>query len=221
MSARWGTQRVSAALVLVSVLAGCSDGPAEERGAPLTAGSGAPVIVPGEPGGGGRTATPGERLGDSGARTSAADITFAESMIPHHRQALEMAALAPARSADRRLLALAERVTVAQGPEIQALAGWLRGEGRAVPAGHGHTRGGMYGMATLEQMNRLRVARGTAFDRLFLQLMITHHQGAMTMAKAQLDSGTDRRMRLMARDVISGQTIEISRMRRLLGPAAP
>ncbi|PZG56376.1 DUF305 domain-containing protein, partial [Spongiactinospora gelatinilytica] len=93
--------------------------------------------------------------------------------------------------------------------------------GRAVPAGHGHTRGGMYGMATLEQMNRLRAARGTAFDRLFLRLMITHHQGALTMARAQLDGGTNRRMRLMTRDVISGQTIEISRMRRLLGPATP
>ncbi|MDF5758352.1 DUF305 domain-containing protein [Spongiactinospora sp. TRM90649] len=199
-------------------MAGCSGdigGSGTQGPAALTAGSGAPVIVPGEPGGAGRTAAPGERLGEPESRTSAADVSFAESMIPHHRQALEMAALVPERSAGGRIPALAERITAAQGPEMAAMSEWLTSKGRPVPGGHDHVEGA-YGMATLDQMNRLRAARGAEFDRLFLRLMIAHHQGALTMAHDEVRRGTDRRMRLVARDVVSGQSIEIGRMRGLL-----
>lgn len=201
--------------VVITFAQGCSQ-PAEDHGSPLAAGTDAPVILPGGPGDTGRRAAPGERIGESEARLSAADVIFAEAMIPHHRQALEMAALVPDRTSNRDLHALAERIRVAQQSEIAVMSRWLTAQGRTPPDGHEHMAG-QYGMATLEQMNRLRQARGEAFDKLFLQLMIAHHEGALTMAKAELAEGTDRRMRLMARDIASGQRVEIARMKRLGG----
>jgi uncharacterized protein (DUF305 family) len=216
MSAASGMRGVSVTVAItIAALAGCAwTGP--ERADPPAASSAPPLVIPGGPGEQGRTATPGERPATPGGRPSAADVRFAEGMIPHHRQALEMAALVPDRSTDPRLRALAERITAAQEPEIKVLTAWLAELGRRPPEGHGHAEGA-YGMATLEQMNRLRAARGAEFDRLFLTLMITHHQGALTMAKEELAGGTDRRMRLMARDVYSGQSIEINRMTSMLG----
>ncbi|MBB5967866.1 DUF305 domain-containing protein [Planomonospora venezuelensis] len=191
-----------------SVLSGCAGSAREE--APLVAGTGAPVVVPGGPGEPGRTATPGERLGEPEARVGAADVRFAEGMIPHHRQALEMAALVPDRSSSEPVRMLAERITAAQRAEIAAMTSWLESVGRA-PGGHAdHT-------VSQEQMNRLRTARGAAFDGLFLTLMIAHHEAALTMARAELRDGTDRAMRATAADVLSGQQVEISRMREVLG----
>ncbi|WP_344915751.1 DUF305 domain-containing protein [Streptosporangium oxazolinicum] len=200
-------------IIVASVLGGCAE-TTSERSAPLVAESGAPVIIPGGPGEGGRTARPGEQLGESEARVTAADVRFAEGMIPHHRQALEMAALVPSRSSSPVLHRLAERITAAQRPEIAAMTSWLKAAGRT-PGEHGghdaHT-------LPLEEMNRLRAARGAAFDTLFLTLMITHHEAAVTMAGLQLREGTDRVMLATAKDVVAGQGIEIARMRDLLKP---
>ncbi|MBB2915042.1 uncharacterized protein (DUF305 family) [Streptosporangium becharense] len=192
----------------LSLLAGCTatepEGPAA-----LVAGSGAPVIVPGGPGDAGRTATPGERLGESEAGVTAADVRFAEDMIPHHRQALEMAGLVEARTSSQPVRRLAERITAAQRPEIGAMTAWLRALGRTAGGHEDHT-------VSPEQMNELRTARGAAFDRLFLTLMIDHHEAALTMAGRQLREGSDRAMLATAKDVLSGQSTEITRMRRLL-----
>ncbi|WP_433224745.1 DUF305 domain-containing protein [Microtetraspora malaysiensis] len=202
--------------VLVAGAAGCAaDTPADRR-APFVAGSGAPVVVPDGPGGHARTATPGERIGESDARATAADVRFAEAMIPHHRQALEMTGLADGRGTGGEVAALARRITEGQGPEIATMTSWLASLGRPAPAVHDHARLGAYGMATLEEMNRLREARGAAFDTLFLRLMIRHHEGAVRMAEDELRDGTDRLMREMARDIVSGQRAEIGRMRRML-----
>lgn len=143
--------QVIAVILAASVLGGCTEaGPG--RSAPLVAETGAPVIVPGGPGEAGRTARPGESLGESEARVTAADVRFAEGMIPHHRQALEMAELVPARSSSPVLRRLAERITAAQRPEIAAMTSWLEAVGRA-PRGHvGHDDHAV----TLEEMNRLR-----------------------------------------------------------------
>jgi uncharacterized protein (DUF305 family) len=135
-------------------------------------------------------------------------------MIPHHRQALEMAALAASRTSDKPVLALSSRITEGQTPEIAVMSSWLRSLGRDAPGGHDHPDA--YGMASLEEMNRLRTARGAAFDALFLQLMIRHHQGAVRMAGEELRRGTDQLMRGMAQDVVTGQQTEIARMRRIL-----
>lgn len=203
---------VLVAIVGTAVVTGCAAS-APGAGSPLVAGTGAPVIVPGGPGDAGRTATPGERLGESEARVGAADVRFAEGMIPHHRQALEMAELVPARSSSKEVRTLAERIGAAQRPEIAAMTSWLESVGRPQD-GHGghddHT-------VTPEEMNRLRTARGAAFDELFLTLMIRHHEAAVTMASRQLRTGTDRAMIAMAGDVVSGQGIEIARMRGMLG----
>jgi uncharacterized protein (DUF305 family) len=203
---------ISGVLVSGPLLAGCSS---TEPPTPLVAGSQAPVVVPGAPGDPGRTATPGQRLGDSEARSTAADVRFAETMIPHHRQALEMAELAEDRTSMPMVTALARRIITGQGPEVVTMTSWLESLGRPAPFPHDHDHDPVYGMATLEELNRLRTARGASFDTLFLTLMIRHHEGAITMAAEELRQGGDRTMRKMAQDVMSGQQIEITRMRRL------
>ncbi|MDP9844800.1 DUF305 domain-containing protein [Streptosporangium lutulentum] len=195
--------------MIASGLVGCAAAEPEPR-TPLVAGTGAPVIIPGGPGDAGRTARPGEDLGESEARVTAADVRFAEGMIPHHRQALEMAALVRPRSSSPVLWKLAERITAAQRPEIAALTSWLESAGRPAPDGHDGHDGHVI---TQEQTNRLKAARGVEFDRLFLKLMIVHHEAAMTMAREQIGEGTDRIMLTMAKDVASGQAVEITRMR--------
>lgn len=205
--------------ITTAAAAGACTGEPSAHGEPRVAGTDAPVIVPGGPGEAGRTARPGETLGAAESRPSAADVLFAEGMIPHHRQALEMSGLAPERAADASVKALAARIAAAQAPEIKVMSSWLRALGREVPSTHqGHATAppGAYGMATLEQLNQLRRARGREFDELFLRLMITHHEGAVRMSTEQLRGGTDRMMLTMAQDIMDGQRIEISRMRALL-----
>ncbi|NJP28040.1 DUF305 domain-containing protein [Microbispora sp. SCL1-1] len=196
------TGLVTVVLAVAPVLAACSS----EVAPPAHAD--APVIVPGAPGQSG--SAPARSPAQAGP--VAADVRFAEAMIPHHRQALEMAGLAAARTGDPLVTAVAERVLDAQRPEIAVMESWLRGLGRTAPPAHDHGPGG-YGMAGEEELNRLRTARGRDFDTLFLTLMIRHHEGAVTMAAQELRRGRDRAMRTMAQDVLSGQQIEIARMR--------
>ncbi|MFC4533384.1 DUF305 domain-containing protein [Sphaerisporangium dianthi] len=204
---------------LASTVTGCA-GETPDAGEPLVAGTGAPVIVPGAPGDHGRTAKPGERLGRPGPGPSAADVRFTERMVPHHRQALEMAGLASSRAADPGVRRLAGRVSAAQRPEIDVMTRWLRALGREAAAGHdGHGASpgpDAYGMASLTEMNTLRASRGAAFDTLFLRLMIRHHEGAVKMAGEEMAGGTDQIMRKVAQDMASGQRVEILRMRALM-----
>lgn len=182
---------------------------------------GPPVIVPGEPGQEARLASPGEQvLPPSPAGPNAADVRFVERMIPHHRQALELTALVAGRSTDADLRTLAERIAAAQRAEITAMASWLRRLGRRVPDGHGHFGADatpMPGMVTPEQLGRLRAARGAEFRRLFLELMIAHHRGAVAMAGEVLRGGQDRFVARLARSIADDQLIEIRRMRAMLG----
>ncbi|WP_030455454.1 DUF305 domain-containing protein [Herbidospora cretacea] len=205
-------RRAVLAAIALATVAACTPGADDPR--PVVAGSGPPVVLPGAPGESGAVATPGQTLGTYSADVAAADVRFAEGMIGHHRQALEMTGLVPDRAEDQQVRALADRITAAQRPEIGVLSGWLTRLGREVPAGHAHTTG--YGMASLEEMNDLRSARGAAFDRLFLTLMIRHHEGAVTMAGEQLKGGRDQLIRTLALDIVTGQQIEIGRMRAML-----
>ncbi|WP_223166467.1 DUF305 domain-containing protein [Nonomuraea sp. SYSU D8015] len=183
---------------------------------PSPIGTDAPVLVPGSPGAPARTATPGERIGHKAKSAVAADVRFAEAMIPHHRQALEMTSLVNDRTTTPVIHAFARSITAAQTPEIQAMTGWLAELGRPVPGEHAHDQAAGYGMASQEELNALRAARGSAFDRMFLQLMTRHHEGAVKMAGEELAGGKDQRMRMMAKDVYSGQSIEIARMKKAL-----
>ncbi|MFF1547457.1 DUF305 domain-containing protein [Streptomyces sp. NPDC058291] len=200
----------SAALLLALALAGCDSG----TDAKPSAGGGPSVIAPGRPGDANRTLSAQEaaeqRADDDTPNT--ADVSYARMMIQHHAQALEMTELVPdrARSGDVKRLAL--RISAAQGPEIEAMKAWLTAHGQKT-AGGGHEHTAMPGTATAAQLTALRAARGKAFDALFLTLMITHHEGALTMAADVKAQGNNVLIEEMADDVIAQQTSEITRMR--------
>ena len=152
-----------------------------------------------------------------------ADVAFMHGMIAHHAQALAMADLAAARTTARDVRTLAERIAVSQREEIALMQQWLRTRGHAPPSHdptrHAHGDTLMPGMLTAPEMRILEDARGDAFDRAFLTLMIRHHQGALTMVERLLASpgGTrDPEIHRFAADVDADQRAEIARMRRLL-----
>ncbi|OQD57063.1 DUF305 domain-containing protein [Streptomyces phaeoluteigriseus] len=203
------------------VLTGCDSGSDTGSGAA----AGPSVIAPGKPGEANRTLSAQDaaeqRVDDD--TPNSADIDFARMMIEHHRQALEMTGLAPKQAESAKLKALASRITAAQGPEIQAMESWLAtysgkdgDAGGGTGGGHEHAATGMPGMATEAQLKKLRAARGKAFDQLFLTLMITHHEGAITMAADVKAQGNNVRIEEMADDVVAEQTTEITRMRAML-----
>jgi uncharacterized protein (DUF305 family) len=135
-------------------------------------------------------------------------------MIEHHTQALEMTGLAAKQAASGQVKRLAARIAAAQGPEITTMKAWLTahdGDKRATE----HRHEAMPGMATEAQLKQLRAARGKAFDTLFLKLMITHHDGAISMATDVKAQGNNIQIEEMADDVIAQQTSEIGRMREM------
>ncbi|OUC92185.1 DUF305 domain-containing protein [Streptosporangium minutum] len=175
----------------------------------------APIIAPGRPGEPARTISPDEAVTAVPAPTAnAADVKYVQDMVTHHRQAVDMAVLAPSRADSAALKGLASRIKDAQGPEIQYMTTWLQQQGMKVPAHHAsHT--GMPGMATPEQMRALRAASGKDFDRLFLTLMTAHHQGAITMSEQVLVGGSHIKIEELANDVAATQSAEIRRMREM------
>ncbi|MFE3947455.1 DUF305 domain-containing protein [Streptomyces sp. NPDC059118] len=201
---------VSAALALAACDAGDGDSRTKAR-----TGGGPSVVAPGKPGEPARTLSVEEAAKAAGDDTpNPADFRYAQMMIQHHAQALELTALVPSRSGSSSVKRLAERITASQKPEIGAMEGWLThngGERRA--SAHDHSA--MPGMATPAQLKRLREADGPAFDELFLKLMITHHQGAVTMATEVLTEGNNVQIEEMAGDVVAQQTVEINRMRTM------
>ncbi|MCG8966277.1 DUF305 domain-containing protein [Streptomyces sp. CL12-4] len=156
---------------------------------------------------------------------NAADVAFAKGMIPHHRQAVEMADLAPGRARSADVKKLAADIEKAQGPEIKTLSGWLTSWGEEVPAEgamdhslHGTDgAGGMGGMMTAQEMTELENASGTAFDTAFMEMMIKHHEGAVEMAEAEQADGAYEPATKMAGEIITSQSAEIEQMNKLLG----
>ncbi|MFF3615632.1 DUF305 domain-containing protein [Streptomyces sp. NPDC002580] len=182
-----------------------------------SAGSGEPsVIAPGKPGEAAETLSAEDAAGRRSDDDSpnSADLAYARMMIAHHTQALEMTELAPDRAKSGKVKGIAARIAAAQGPEITTMRSWLEAHDRASTAG-GHEHATMPGMATKAQLGKLRAARGDAFDRLFLQLMITHHDGAVSMATDVKAQGNNIQIEEMADDVIAQQTSEITRMRAM------
>ncbi|MFD3805522.1 DUF305 domain-containing protein [Streptomyces sp. NPDC058611] len=148
-----------------------------------------------------------------------ADVAFAKGMIPHHRQAVEMADLAPARAESAEVKKLADEIKKAQDPEIKTLSGWLTSWGEPVPTegAMDHSAHGTAGMMTAEELDKLKSSSGRAFDTAFMKLMIEHHEGAVAMAKAEKAEGAFPEAKAMADAIITSQTAEIARMRGLLG----
>ncbi len=188
-------------------------------------------------------AAPPEPAARPAAETSAAgyapaDARFLQQMIPHHAQALVMTEMVPERTENATLSLLAERIAVSQQDEIAMMQRWLRDHGAAVPGadgsgaatgGHGMhgERGGhamMPGMLTPAQLRQLAAATGSDFDRLFLELMIQHHEGALVMVNELFDSpggGQSSQMYSIAAEIDADQRAEIARMRRLLAGPPP
>lgn len=153
-----------------------------------------------------------------------ADVAFAQMMIPHHREAVEMAALAVDRAQNPEVKALADQIRSAQEPEITQLTGFLTDWGAEVPAagsmagmGHSNNSGmsAMPGAMTPEQMEQLRTATGAEFDQMFLTMMVEHHQGAVTMAQREAEQGGNQDAQRLAEKIVADQNAEISRMQQL------
>ncbi|MGP4005896.1 DUF305 domain-containing protein [Streptomyces sp. 4N124] len=204
----------TAALAVIAVLAlGSCDSGSDADSAPE---SGPSVIVPGKPGEANHTMSAedaAEQRADDDS-PNAADVSFARMMIEHHSQALEMTELAPDRAESTKIKKLAERIAAAQKPEIEGMKGWLKTHGQKETGG-GHDHASMPGMATEGQLSNLRKAKGKAFDQLFITLMITHHEGAVTMATEVKAQGNNVQIEEMADDTVAQQTSEINRMRDL------
>lgn len=155
---------------------------------------------------------------DTDAGHNDADVAFAQQMIPHHQQAVEMAemALDPAREASEPVRDLAGRIGDAQQPEIETMQGWLEDWDAKAEDHSDHDMGGMTGMMSDDQMSALAAATGTDFDRMWLQMMIEHHEGAVEMAETEVADGQDSQAKALARAIIDAQRAEITEMTRLL-----
>ena len=166
-------------------------------------------------------AAPTSTAGPAAAHNTA-DITFAQAMIPHHQQAVEMAGLAATRSTNTKVKDLASRIQGAQDPEIRQMQTWLGQWGAALASSvpgmnHGSMPGGsMPGMMPDTDMQKLQQTSGGEFDKTFLQMMVQHHQGAVDMAKTELAQGANTDAKALAQRITDGQTAEITEMQQLL-----
>lgn len=201
------TAAVAAAGAAALVLAACGGngddgGSAGHGGHAATASSSAPAAA---------SASQGQH--------NAADVAFAKGMIPHHRQAVEMADLAPDRARSAEVKKLAADIKKAQDPEIKTLSGWLTSWGEDVPAegAMDHSMHDMGGMMTAQEMTELENASGKAFDTAFMDMMIKHHEGAVDMAKTEQADGAYGPAKKMAGEIIDSQSAEIEQMNQLLG----
>jgi uncharacterized protein (DUF305 family) len=155
------------------------------------------------------------------ANVSDADVSFAQLMIPHHQQAVEMADLALSRETSPEVKQLAEQIKAAQGPEIEMMSTWLEGWGAPMAMGEdhsGHDMGGMdmSGMMSDDDMQALADAQGAEFDRMWLEMMIAHHQGAISMAEQVKGASSNADVTSLAGAVMTGQAVEIDAMQKLL-----
>lgn len=208
---------VAAGVAVAATAAG--DRTSTPRAAPTPAASSAAgdspvrVVVPGRPGESATVSDSGTVRGPAASTYNTLDVAFVQMMIAHHTQALRMAAMAPRRAADPRVKALAERIRVAQGPEITVLRAWLR-ERRLDAGAAQHDHAAMPGMQSDEAMRALAGARGADFDRRFVAMMTDHHAGAVQMAGDLLDGGDDGRLLELAGEMAVEQRAEIARMRQ-------
>ncbi|HEX4932098.1 MAG TPA: DUF305 domain-containing protein [Gemmatimonadaceae bacterium] len=154
-----------------------------------------------------------------GARYTVADVQFMQGMIAHHAQAIHMSRMAESHQASPRLLRLAIKIDQSQVSEIRIMQEWLVSNGQAAPDTSSWRTMRMAGMLTTEQLAELDAASGVPFDRLYLQYMIMHHEGALQMVKelfASPRAGQDVDVNVFANDVVSVQTAEIALMRQML-----
>jgi uncharacterized protein (DUF305 family) len=205
-------QRVILSMTTAAVVAGGSSAFAQS----------APIIQPGAPGQPSRVITAEAAAELPQPDESLADVRFMQGMIAHHAQAIEMTDLLPTRSRSDDMKLLAERIEVSQADEIKMMREWLEGRGAAMPSAHAHhAQGGplMPGMLSVKEMARLSAASGEAFDRLFLEYMVRHHEGALVMVQdlfATRGAAQNPDIYAFASDVNADQRMEIARMSAML-----
>jgi len=219
-------RRIAISLGLVGVLslgaAACGSKDSSSTAAsPTAAGTATPTTMPGL-----TTAAAGDH--------NDADVTFAQKMIPHHRQAITMSTMAmdSKAGASAAVKALATKISAAQTPEIDTMQGWLdkwaipmsettdmQNMGASTPMGTtmGGAMGGSDGMMSDTDMTALSAATGPAFDKMWLTGMIAHHQGAIAMANTEQQNGKNADAIKLADSIATGQTTEVTEMQQLLG----
>ena len=148
-----------------------------------------------------------------------ADVIFAQMMIPHHQQAIEMSdiALDPNSQASAAIIALATQIKEAQDPEISQMKNLLTNWGKSMEMGSMHHSSMMDGMLSLEEMDTLGQLKGAEFDKAWAKGMIAHHEGAIAMANEVLANGKNSEILALANAVVSGQTAEIKTLKPLAG----
>jgi uncharacterized protein (DUF305 family) len=204
-----------AALAALVITAGCSNSGGEQQaGQTATA----------------TTATASATTSPSGEAHNQADVMFAQHMIPHHQQAIEMSDMVLGKQGiDPRVTELANQIKAAQGPEIEQMQGWLKQWGSpqmpmpsAGMPGHGDmpmpsgSMPGMSGMMSEEDMTALQNAQGVEASKLFLTQMITHHEGAITMAQTEIKDGQYPAAVELAKAIVTAQQKEIDTMKGIL-----
>lgn len=197
-----------AVVAIGAVLAGCGDNTAASNSA---------------------SSAPSPSAAEQTSDHNQADVSFAQQMIPHHMQAVDMSKMVSGRSSNAKVIDLASRIQKAQGPEIQKMTGWLNTWGAPAPTGMNdsssmpdHSMPGMSnspsmpGMMSESDMTKLKAAKGDAFDTMWLQMMIQHHQGAIEMAKTELAQGSSADAKTLAQQIIDAQQSEITAMQGML-----
>ena len=163
-------------------------------------------------------ATPSSVTGEVALNT--ADVEFAQGMIAHHEQAIEMAeiALDPASGASPEVVDLATRIQAAQDPEVELMTGWLTaaGEPVAMDTSDGHDMSSMEGMMTADQMDGMAAMNGVDFDQMWLEMMIAHHEGAISQSETVKADGSNADVLLLAEQIITAQQAEITEMQAIL-----
>lgn len=183
------------------------------------------MMAMGTPGGMAHEAHTGHVMGGApitipaGARYTEADVSFMQMMIAHHAQAIHMSRLATTREADARLLRLAHKIDLSQAGEIVLMQDWLRANDQFAPDTSSWRTVSMHGMLTAAEIARLEASRGREFDRLYLEYMIRHHEGALTMVSdlyASPRAAQDVDVSVLANDIETTQRAEIGLMRMML-----
>jgi uncharacterized protein (DUF305 family) len=215
-------QSIAFAFTAAVLLAACS-GDSDDQQSGDSQDQQVNIVQPGAPGEPSRTLSQEEAEQIEPPPHTKADVYFMQGMIHHHAQALVMTSMVRDRVASRDLAVLARRIEFAQAQEIATMERWLTQRDEEVPDAEDHRnnhggRGLMPGMVGHEELAKLAAADGRRFDRMFLEYMIRHHRGALTMV-GQLrakDGGVEPEIDLFARHVDSDQNIEINRMAGLL-----
>lgn len=197
------TLSIAAALAASLGLAGCAADSGSSGGntMPMNHGSSSPMS---------------SMMPDAGAEHNEADIMFAQMMIPHHQQAVEMSDIILAKpDVPGEVTALATKIKDAQAPEIETMTGWLTGWNVPTMMSD-HSGHGMSGMVDEAGIDKLKAAGGADAARLFLEQMIGHHEGAVDMAQQEIGAGKYPAAVQLARDIVSAQEAEIAEMKQLL-----